>query len=155
MSRCRCCSFIPIIFLLVLRYNVGAVILQSLQVVAQYCIYKTSFRNMLIKLTWFTLSECGYFICSAFGPNWLFTNLTAQAYVACSEGEVYYNFIIFLNELTVGGFALYTGSVILNYVREHMPAANDANNATFIGELTDNIIPGPFAPLRARYVPMV
>ena len=109
---------------------------------------------MLITITWFVLSECGYFICSAFGPNWLFNNLDAQAYVACTEGEVYYNFIIFLNELTVGGFLLYTGSVILNYVREHMPAANNVN-ATFIGELTDNIIPGPFAPLRARYVPMV
>ena len=106
---------------------------------------------MLITITWFVLSECGYFICSAFGPNWLFNNLDAQAYVACTEGEVYYNFIIFLNELTGGGFLLYTGSVILNYVREHMPAANNVN-ATFIGELTDNIIPGPFAPLRARYV---
>ena len=131
----------------------GAVILQSLQVVAQYCIYKTSFRSIIIKLTWFTLSECGYFICTAFGPNWLFTNLPTQAYVACSEGEVFYEFIIFLNELTIGGFALYTLSVILNYAREN--AADDANNATFIGELTANIIPGPFAPLRARYVPMV
>ena len=109
---------------------------------------------MLITITWFGLSECGYFICAAFGPNWLFNNLDAQAYVACTEGEVYYNFIIFLNQLTVGGFLLYTGSVILNYVREHVPADNNVN-ATFIGELTDNLIPGPWAPLRARYVPMV
>ena len=131
----------------------GAVILQSLQVVAQYCIYRTSFRSMVLKFIWFVLSECGYFICTAFGPNWLFDHLSTEAYLACSEGESFYHFIIFLNQLAIGGFALYSLSVILNYARQNV--ADDANNATFIGNLTANIIPGPFAPLRARYVPMV
>ena len=54
--------------------------------------------------------------------------------------------------MALGGFLLFDASIIIDFVSQFLSSDENDANATFVGDITDNLIPGAWVPMRARYV---